>query len=177
MAINSMAIPIPSEIILPFTGYLVFIGRFSMFWAVLASTIGAVLGSWLIYWLALFGGRPLIKRLRFIFHDLEMETADRFFKKLGPIAVFICRVLPIIHTYISLPAGLFKMRFWPFTFYTAIGALIWNWLLIFVGFKAGENWQAIKETLKPFDGLILVIIILGIIWWVWWHAKRAKNPA
>ena len=176
MAIESANIPLPSEIIMPFSGFLVAQGQFNLWLVGLSDAIGCVIGSILSYWLGMRGGRPLIEKYgKYILishHDLDL--ADSWFKKRGEMTVFIGRLLPIIRTFISFPAGIAKMHFWRFVIYSFLGSLPWCLLLAFIGQKMGENWENLRTYFHDFDYLVLGLIVLGIIWWVWRHLKNRK---
>jgi len=173
MAIESANIPLPSEIIMPFSGFLVWQGHFNLFWVGFFGALGCLVGSVLSYWLGYYGGRPLIEKYgKYILishHDLDL--ADRWFKKYGEATVFFSRLLPIIRTYISFPAGISKMDFQRFSFYTFFGSLPWCLLLAYFGLKLGENWEGLRKYFHGLDWVVGGLIILGIIWWIWRHIK------
>ena len=176
MAIESANIPLPSEIIMPFSGYLVFAGRFNLWFVGLAGAFGCLAGSVLSYYIGLYGGRPLIEKFgKYILishHDLDL--ADRWFKKYGEATVFFSRLLPVVRTYISFPAGVTKMNFPRFCFYTFCGSLPWGLGLAYLGLRLGENWEGLREYFKKFDILIGIIIIFGIGWYIQRHIKNSK---
>lgn len=180
MAIESACIPLPSEIIMPFSGYLVYMGRFNL-WAVgIAGAAGCVLGSLVAYWVGTYGGRPLIEKygryLLISHHDLDL--ADRWFSKYGEIIVFASRLLPVIRTFIAFPAGVARMNVKRFVLYTFAGSLPWCIGLAFVGQKLGEQWNK-NDTLKSwfhrFDFVIGIIGLMAISWWVWRHLRHARE--
>lgn len=177
MGLESACIPLPSEVIMPFSGFLVFEGRFDIWLVALAGTLGCVWGSILAYVIGMYGGRPLIEKYgKYILishHDLDL--ADRWFKRYGDWAIFFSRLLPVVRTYISFPAGIARMRFWHFVFYTALGSFPWCLGLAYVGLKLGENWQSLKGYFHGADYIIAAIIVIGIIWWIWRHLKQRKN--
>jgi membrane protein DedA with SNARE-associated domain len=177
MAVESANIPLPSEIIMPFSGFLVAQGQFNLWLAGISGAIGCVLGSILSYWLGMLGGRPLVEKYgKYILishHDLDL--ADSWFKKRGEITVFIGRLLPIIRTFISFPAGIAKMPFSRFVIYSFLGSLPWCLLLTFIGQKMGENWEKIRTYFHNFDYVILGLIILMAIWWIWRHLKNRQK--
>lgn len=181
MLLESCGIPMPSEVIMPFSGFLVADGRMTFWSVVLIGTIGNVAGSLLAYWIGYKGGRPLIERYgKYILiskHDLDL--ADRWFTKFGNLTVFFSRLLPVIRTYISFPAGIAKMDLKKFIIYSFIGALPWSALLTFVGVKMGSNWELIREKLHQFDLLMMVVIVLLIGWYIWRHLRhiRAANQS
>lgn len=177
MGIESANIPLPSEVIMPFSGYLVFTGRFNLFWVAIAGGLGCLWGSLLSYWIGAKGGRPLIEKYgKYVLishHDLD--RADRWFLKWGVATVFIGRLLPIIRTFISFPAGIARVNLWKFSVYTFVGSVIWSYFLAFVGMKLGENWDSIKVYFHDFDVVIGVLIVVGIGWWIYRHVKHART--
>lgn len=177
MALESACIPIPSEVIMPFSGYLVSVGQFSLWAVVVWGAIGNLLGSLLAYWVGFYGGRRLIEKYgKYVLisgHDLAI--ADEWFKKYGQSAVFFSRLLPVVRTFISLPAGIAKMDFKKFCFYTFLGSLPWSLALAYVGLKAGENWDYLKIYFHRFDLIIGIILVGGITWWIRRHFKQKNN--
>ncbi len=178
MAIESACIPLPSEVIMPFSGYLVYNGRFSSLW--LVATIGAIgcnVGSVLAYEVGYFGGRPLVERFgRYILLNLhDLDIAERFFQRYGSITVFVSRLLPVIRTFIALPAGIARMPRLRFHVYTFVGSWPWCYMLAYVGLKLGEKWNTdprLKTWFHRFDAVIGGILVMGIIWFVWNHWKN-----
>lgn len=177
MAIESMCIPLPSEIIMPFAGYLVSKGTFSLWGVSLAGAIGCVLGSAIAYWIGVWGGRPFIEKYGKYFlitrHDLDL--ADNFFNKYGNTAVFISRLLPVIRTFISLPAGIARMNFTKFTVYTFLGSLPFCYLLAYIGKKLGDNWNTLGVYFHKLDLVIGIMILVGVVWFVKRHLNIRKN--
>ncbi len=180
MAIESACVPLPSEIIMPFAGYLVSTGHMN-FWLVgLAGAFGCVLGSMVAYWAGMYGGRPVVEKygkyLLLSRHDLDI--ADRLFAKYGEAIVFVARLLPAIRTFIAFPAGVARMNVTRFIFYTFAGSLPWCLGLAYVGMKLGEKWNK-DETLKTwfhrFDFLIGIAVLLLVVWWVWRHIKHLRE--
>lgn len=177
MAIESACIPLPSEIIMPFAGYLVFTGRFTLLWAATAGAIGCNLGSVVAYEIGFYGGRPLIEKYgSYILmnrHDLDM--ADRFFRRFGSAAVFIGRLLPVIRTFIALPAGIARMPRLRFHIYTFVGSWPWCLGLAWIGMKLGERWHSdprLSHWLHRLDAVVLVLLVLGVVWFVRSHWKN-----
>ncbi len=168
MGIESACIPLPSEIIMPFSGYLVSVGRFKLGWVAVAGALGCNLGSLAAYYLGAMGGRPLVERygryVLFTRHDLE--TADRFFARYGDWAVFLARLLPVVRTFIALPAGVARMNFFRFNVYTFLGSLPWCWVLAYAGLKLGPRWTILREYFHRFDLVIGVLILIGLAWFV-----------
>ena len=177
MAIESACIPLPSEVIMPFSGYLVSQGRFNLWWVATAGAIGCNLGSVIAYEVGYFGGRPLVERFgRFIWISRhELELADRFFVRFGNLAVFVSRLLPVVRTFIALPAGVARMRRIPFHIYTFLGSWPWCLGLAYVGQVLGEQWDKdprLKEWFHRLDAVIGLVLVAGVIWFV---RSRWKN--
>ena len=173
MLIESCGIPMPSEIIMPFSGFLVAVGKMN-FWAV--SFVGAfanLAGSLIAYWIGLKGGRALIEKYGkyVLISKRDLDLADRWFARFGNWTVFFGRLLPVVRTYISFPAGVAKMEIKRFSLYTFAGALPWSILFTWLGVKMGDNWEQIREKLHNFDLAILALIIIGIAWYIWRHIK------
>jgi membrane protein DedA with SNARE-associated domain len=171
MAIESACIPLPSELIMPFAGYLVFQGKMNLLWVATAGAIGCNVGSLIAYEIGCYGGRPLVERYgRWILMGRrELDWADRFFARWGYLAVFIGRLLPVIRTFIALPAGIARMPRVRFHVYTFLGSWPWCFALAWFGMKLGENWRVVGKYLHKFDALILVVLVAGIAWFVWSH--------
>lgn len=167
MAIESCNVPLPSEAILPFAGYLVSQGVFSIHAAAFAGAFGCVLGSIPSYYLGYFGGRPFVEKYGkwFLISKKDLEMADKWEQKYGNLAFFICRMLPIVRTFISLPAGILKADFKKFILFTFLGSLIWSYPLVFVGLKLGEHSEALKHFWHKFDlAIVLVFSTLFVIY-------------
>ena len=173
MLVESCGIPMPSEVIMPFAGFLVAEGKMNFWVLIFVGAFGNLVGSWLAYWIGWKGGRPLIEKYgKYILisrHDLDV--ADSWFKKYGDWTVFFGRLLPIVRTYISFPAGISKMNFKRFSIYTFLGALPWTALFAWLGVKMGANWEMIRERLHNFDLAIGILIIMFVVWYVWRHVK------
>ncbi|MDH4274097.1 MAG: DedA family protein [Gammaproteobacteria bacterium] len=177
MAIESACIPLPSEIIMPFSGYLVYTGEFNIHAVAAAGALGCVLGSIVAYYVGLWGGRPLVEKYgRYVLishHDLDL--ADRWFQRHGDITLFIGRLLPVIRTFIAFPAGIARMPMWRFIVYTFIGSYIWCWILAWIGFQLGERWNTLGVYFHRFDAVIGAIIVIAVVWYVWRHIKLLKK--
>ncbi len=176
MAIESACIPLPSEIIMPFAGYLVYTGRFSLLWAATAGALGCNLGSVIAYEIGSYGGRPLVERYgtHVFLGRHELEIADRFFHRFGGAAVFFGRLLPVVRTFIALPAGIARMPRLRFHVYTFAGSWPWCFVLAWIGMKLGEQWDKdprLKQWFHRLDALIVVLLLVGIVWFVWSHVK------
>ena len=180
MAIESACIPLPSEIIMPFSGYLVATGQMNLWLVGIAGAFGCVVGSLVAYWVGMYGGRPLIEKYgRYVLlspHDLDI--ADRWFAKRGEVIVFGSRLLPGIRTFIAFPAGVARMNLKRFVIYTFAGSLPWCLGLAYVGQLLGEKWNK-DDTLKTwfhrFDFLILIAGLLVGGWWIWRHVRHLRQ--
>ena len=179
MAIESACIPLPSEIIMPFSGYLVSRGEMNLWLVGIAGAVGCVVGSIVAYYIGMYGGRPFIEKYgRYILlsrHDLDL--ADRWFAKHGEAIVFVSRLLPAVRTFIAFPAGVARMNMTRFIVYTFAGSLPWCLGLAYVGQKLGEQWDK-DETLKTwfhrFDFVIGIVVVLAVSWWIWRHIKHSR---
>lgn len=176
MAIESANIPLPSEFIMPYAGFLVQQGKMNFHLAALAGAVGCVLGSVPSYYLGQYGGQSfLLKHGKWLLlseHDLM--TAERWTTKYGDLAFFICRMLPVVRTFISLPAGILNARFVPFVIYTFIGSLIWSYGLVWVGVKFGENLETFKALWHKFDSAVIVLLVILGVLYIWRHFKHIK---
>jgi membrane protein DedA with SNARE-associated domain len=190
--IESAMIPLPSELILPFAGFLVSDsasvepithGPWSFWLVVIAATIGNVLGSLVAYSIGAWGGRPFLERYGkyLLIRPHEIDTADRFFAKWGSQTAFFSRFLPVIRTFISFPAGVARMPLGRFVGYSAAGAFLWSVGLVYAGTVLGANWVDIRHALQPFDTVILVVFVVAVIAFVWWRlgmpGRRGGKPA
>ncbi len=173
MFLESAYIPVPSEIILPYAGYLVFLHRATLLEAMLAGLLGGLFGAVFGYWIARYGGRPLVERYgKYVFiHQRQIDRAEEWFQRHGDGAVFFGRLLPGIRTYISLPAGVAEMTFGRFFFFSLLGAVPWTVLLTYMGFVLGQNWHHLGKLTTYFAG---VVIILFIAWVAMLWRNRAK---
>ncbi|MEG3144075.1 DedA family protein [Sphingomonas sp. RT2P30] len=180
MAIESACIPLPSEIIMPFAGYLVSTGRFDLYLAATAGAIGCNLGSIVAYEIGKRGGRPLAERWgRYVLVGPgELDMADRFFARFGGIAVLIGRLLPVIRSFIAFPAGVARMKLVPFHLYTFIGSWPWCFGLAWVGMKLGDKWNSdprIKAAFHSADVAVAVVLLAGVAFFVWHKLHRLKR--
>ena len=176
MAIESACIPLPSEIIMPFAGYLVHTGRLTLIGVAVAGAIGCNVGSALAYWVGAAGGRPFIAKYgRFVLLDQrDLGRAEHFFARYGSITVFVGRLLPIVRTFIALPAGIARMSQVRFHVYTFLGSLPWCYSLAYVGMKLGEAWDTdprFKAAFHRYHLVVEALILAVIVWFVWTHWK------
>ena len=180
MAIESAMIPLPSELILPYAGFLVsdparfepLTGQPWDFWiVVVAATVGNTLGSLVAYAIGAYGGRPFLERYGryLLIRPHEIELADGFFARHGAATVFIGRLLPIVRTFISFPAGVARMPLGRFIAYSTAGAFIWSCLLVYAGTILGANWVQIRHALQPFDLAIAFGVVGLVALFIWWR--------
>ncbi len=182
MTIESCAIPLPSELILPFAGWSVSRGLiepltaapWSYWGAVAAGVIGNTLGSLASYAIGAYGGRPLVERYgRYVLispHDLEL--ADRWFARYGQATVFFSRMLPIVRTFISIPAGIARMSLGRFVLFSVLGAIPWVMLLVWGGVQLGDHWRELKDALKGLDYLVAAAVVALVALFIWRHVRR-----
>ncbi len=180
MAIESACIPLPSEIIMPFAGYLVYQGRFTLHGAALAGAVGCIVGSIPAYYLGQFGGRPLIERYgRYVLlSHRDLDLADRIFSRWGQWVVLAARLLPIIRTFIAVPAGVSRMPMGKFIVYTFVGSYPWCYALAWAGAKLGAAWHTdprLKALDHRFELVIVVACLAGAAWFVWHKVREARR--
>ena len=182
MTLESANIPIPSEVTMPLAGWMLVQARgataFQALWlGGLVGALGCTIGSVLSYGLGLWGGRPLLNRYGkwIMVSEEDLEKADRWFARWGDWAAFISRLLPIVRTFISFPAGITRMNFPRFVLFTFIGSFIWCALLALGGFYLGANWEALREAMRPFDIPIALAILAGLGWYIYRHVQKSKK--
>lgn len=181
MLLESACIPVPSEAIMLFAGFAVSKGDMSLLGITAAGVAGNVVGSWVAYAVGLYGGRPFIDKYGkyILLRHHHVELAERWFAKYGPATVFFSRMLPIVRTFISLPAGIGKMPFWQFTLYTVLGCIPWVLFLGWVGMQVGDNWEAIREQLRWAD-YVVAAALAGVAVYAfakWRRGRRARMTA
>ena len=176
MAIESANIPLPSELIMPMAGWMVSRGEFDLFLVALVGAIGNLLGSIASYWLGALGGRPFLQRYgRYLLispHDLE--TGDRWFARYGEPIAFFSRLLPVVRTFISLPAGIARMHFGRFCLYTFMGSFPWSLMLAWAGMQAGDHWIEVRHVLEKADYPIGALILVGLAYYVYRHVRQFR---
>lgn len=188
VAIESVVIPIPSELVLPFAGFLVGAGTsvepltgrpWDLALVTIAGTIGATVGALVAYGIGAWGGRPVLLRWgRFlgISHD-DLDRTDRFFARHGAKAAFFGRMVPVVRSLVSFAAGVARMPLGRFVLFTALGSLPWTFLLVFAGSQLGANWEEIGSILKRFEYAILAALALVVIAWIWVRMVRPRRRA
>lgn len=176
MALESMVAPVPSEVVMPFAGYLVLQGRFNFWIAVLVSGLGSIFGSFLSYYIGVYGGRPFILKFGkyLLVEEEHLKWTEKWFKKQGDKTIFISRFIPVVRHLISIPAGIAKMSMKKFLIYTFVGASIWNFILLYAGFRLGSHWDKMHKFSKELDVIFIVVVILFLAYFIWKHHKK-KN--
>jgi membrane protein DedA with SNARE-associated domain len=174
MALESACIPIPSEIIMPFSGYLAFKGSFVFWQVVVWGAVGNLIGSLAAYFVGCSGGRSLILRYGkyFLVFPHDLERAEKWFLKYGGFGIFFSRMLPVVRTFISLPAGCARMPLGKFSLYTFLGSLPWSFVLAYAGVVMGENWTGLESYFRKFDWAIVILILGAAIFWILKHNKK-----
>jgi membrane protein DedA with SNARE-associated domain len=179
MAIESACIPLPSEVIMPFAGYLVSTGRFSLLTAATMGALGCNIGSTIAYAVAAKGGRLAIERwgVYVLVSPVELERSERFFARYGAVTVFVGRLLPVVRTFISFPAGLARMPMLKFQIYSFLGSWPWCLALAYIGLVLGARWNSdptFRRLFHQFDAVIVAVLAAGFAWFVWsrWREKQ-----
>ena len=180
MAIESACVPLPSEIIMPFAGYLVSLGRFSLIGAATAGALGCNLGSTIAYVVAAKGGRKVIERwgAYVLIRPVELDRAEKFFARYGAVTVFVGRLLPVVRTFISFPAGLARMPMLKFQIYSFVGSWPWCFALAYVGMALGARWDSdptLRRLFHEFDAVIAAVLIVGVAWFVWSRLREVHQ--
>ncbi|OLC55587.1 MAG: alkaline phosphatase [Acidobacteria bacterium 13_1_40CM_4_69_4] len=179
MAIESAAIPLPSEIIMPFSGFLAYRNEFTLHGAAFWGAAGCVFGSWAAYAAAAWGGRPFVERYgRYVFISRrDLDLAERLFRRYGSPIIFFSRLLPVVRTFISLPAGLARMPLGRFTVYTFVGSYPFCYALAYLGYTLGEHWHTLESSFRKYDVLVGVFLACAAVWWIRRHlVSGAPSP-
>ena len=179
MGIESACIPLPSEIIMPFAGFVVYQGHLNLFWAATAGAFGCNLGSVVAYWIGAKGGRPLVERYGkwVLMSHRDLVWMTNFFNKYGSITVFLARLLPVVRTFVAFPAGIARMPQLRFHIYTFLGSWPWCFALTYVGMKLGEKWHTdprFHEAFHRFHLVVEIALVVLIVGFVWSHLKRGR---
>jgi membrane protein DedA with SNARE-associated domain len=174
MLLESACIPVPSEATMLFAGFRVAEGEYSLLAATMVGSLANLVGSWLAYWVGYAGRVDIIEKHghKVFIRPHHLEWADRWFERYGDATVFFSRMLPIIRTFISLPAGVARMPFWRFTVFTFLGCIPWVLMLTFIGQEAGERWESWKDSLHYFDYVVAATIVIGAIYLL---IRRRRN--
>lgn len=183
MLLESACIPIPSEVTMPFAGSLVATGIFNFWGVVLIGTIGNLTGSLLAYWLGWWGQEAVVRKVivkygkYVLISESEYDRSERWFRNHGELVVFLSRVLPVLRTFISLPAGVAKMKLKKFILYTVVGCFIWSIILTQIGVVLGNNWKSLEGYFRKFDVVIVVLGVAVVAWYIWHKLKHLRHHA
>jgi membrane protein DedA with SNARE-associated domain len=181
MAVESACIPFPSELIMPLAGWMLIKDQsLPMVYTLAAGAYGALgntIGSVIAYYVGMWAGRPLLNKYgRYILiSQRDLDLTDRWFSRSGSWTVFVSRILPVVRTYISLPAGIARMNIFKFLAYTFIGSFIWSTGLAYGGYQLGEHWEQLRNAMRPFDPLIIAIIIALIGLFIYRHVRHKND--
>ena len=180
---ESALIPIPSEVTMPFSGSLIASGQFNFWILVIVGTIGNLTGSLLAYWLGAWGEEAVVRGLivkygkYILVSEHEYDRSERWFRNHGELMVFTSRVLPVLRTFISLPAGVAKMNLTKFILYTTVGSFIWTFVLTNIGVMLGANWKSLEVYFRKFDVVIVVACVAVVAWYIWHKLKHIKRTS
>lgn len=181
MAIESACIPLPSEVTMPFAGFLVAQGKLNLWLAALSGGFGNLLGSLVAYYVGFWGQEHVVRQIirkwgkYVLVSEREFDHAKKWFIKYDQPIVFFSRLLPAVRTFISLPAGVAKMPVKIFIFYTVLGSFIWSWLLTYVGLILGNNWTVLKVYFHKFDALIIGVFAVFALLYIYKKVKHLKK--
>jgi membrane protein DedA with SNARE-associated domain len=178
MAIESAAIPLPSEVIMPFAGFSAASGHFNLLGLALAGAIGSTIGSLVTYYIGYHGGRIWMQKYERVLHVSEGELGftEKFFNRFPLTSTLVGRVLPVVRTFISIPAGIAKVPVGRFLAYAFIGSFVWSYFLAFLGKKLGDHWDTLGKYFHQLDAVIVGVVAIAIIWWLWHHFGHKKRP-
>ena len=179
MALESMIAPVPSEIVMPPLGMLIHQNpdRFGFTAAILWTSAGSLAGSLISYYLGAFGGKPLVMKVGkwFLLNEHHLDLTTNWFQRWGSLTVFLCRFVPVVRHFISIPAGIARMNLLKFSLYTLIGATLWNSFLLYVGYKLDKHWDTILQYRRPIDIAILALLALAVILWYYLNLRKPKT--
>jgi membrane protein DedA with SNARE-associated domain len=177
MMLESMIVPVPSEFVMPFAGFLVAQGSFNGVLVIIISTLGSITGSLIFYYIGKTGGHTLVQRYgKYVLVDTEdIKKTEAWFNKRGDITIFLARLIPVVRHLISLIAGIGKMNVKKFTIYTFLGAALWNGILTYLGILLGQHWNEVSKYMENLDLVIVLLLIIVCLYFVYRHLTRTKN--
>jgi membrane protein DedA with SNARE-associated domain len=177
MMLESMIVPVPSELVMPFAGFLVAQGSFSGIIVILVSTLGSITGSLIFYYIGKTGGYSLVQKYgKYVLVDTEdIKKTEKWFTKRGDLTIFLARLVPVVRHLISLIAGIGKMNVKKFTLYTILGAALWNGILTYLGFLLGQHWNEVSQYMENLDLVIVILLVVGCLYFVYRHMSKAKK--
>ena len=174
MAAESTMIPLPSELVMPFAGYLAYTGEFNFFFLAFVSALGTIFGSQASYFIGKYGGEPFLEKYGkyLLINKKDLEWTHHWFAKYGEKTIFISRFVPVVRHLISIPAGIAEMNLKRFTIFTFLGGFLWNTFLAYLGYLLGQNWTLVHKYTKPFSHAMVVVLIAGTIYFVYKHLYK-----
>ena len=177
MMLESMVVPVPSELVMPFAGFLVAQGNFNFILVIVASTLGSITGSLIFYYIGKTGGHTLVEKYgKYVLVDMEdIKKTEEWFNKRGELTIFIARLIPVVRHLISLIAGIGKMNVKKFTLYTILGATLWNGILTYLGFILGQHWNEVSQYVEELDIIVVILLIVGCLYFAYRHITRKKK--
>ena len=177
MMLESMVVPVPSEFVMPFAGFLVAQGNFNFILVIVASSLGSITGPLIFYYIGKTGGHTLVEKYgKYVLVDTEdIKKTEKWFNKRGELTIFIARLIPVVRHLISLIAGIGKMNVKKFALYTILGATLWNGILTYLGFILGQHWNEVSQYLEELDIIIVILLIVGCLYFAYRHITRKKK--
>jgi len=177
MMLESMVVPVPSELVMPFAGFLVAQGNFNFILVIVASSLGSITGSLIFYYIGKTGGHTLVEKYgKYVLVNTEdIKKTEEWFNKRGELTIFIARLIPVVRHLISLVAGVGKMNVRKFTLYTILGATLWNSILTYLGFILGQHWNEVSQYVEELDIIIVILLIVGVLYFAYRHITRKKK--
>jgi membrane protein DedA with SNARE-associated domain len=177
MMLESMVVPVPSELVMPFAGFLVAQGNFNFILVIVASSLGSITGSLIFYYIGKTGGHTLVEKYgKYVLVDIEdIKKTEEWFNKRGELTIFIARLIPVVRHLISLIAGIGKMNVKKFTLYTILGATLWNGILTYLGFILGQHWNEVSQYVEELDIGIVILLVIGCLYFAYRHITRKKK--
>jgi len=177
MTLESMIAPVPSELVMPFAGFLIFTGHFDVWWVLIASSLGSIAGSLLSYGMGMLGEPVVLRYGRYLLlNPHHLEWTKKFFERHGGKTIFISRFIPVVRHLISIPAGLARMSLLPFIIYTLVGATMWNMFLVYCGVRLKENWRLIQQYTHILDYFVVAGLLAAAAYFVW-KVRASRNSA
>lgn len=177
MALESMIVPLPSELVMPFAGFLVAQGKFNFYLVILFSVLGSIIGSFISYYMGYYGGNRLVLKWGkyLLLDEDDLKKTEKWFSRRGELTILIGRFIPVVRHLISIPAGIGKMDLKKFAIYTAIGAGIWNTILAWVGLILGKNWDSLRKYSEKFSIIVAILLLAAFAYFVIRHIRLKKK--
>jgi membrane protein DedA with SNARE-associated domain len=174
MAMESMVVPLPSELVMPFAGFLAEDGEMRLWLVILSSLVGSIIGSLISYYIGYYGGNKLVLKFgKYVFLDItDLEKTEKWFKKKGEKTILLSRFIPVVRHLISIPAGIGKMNLSKFIIYTAVGALVWNSALAYAGYLLGRNWDQVRHYSEYFSMAVAALLFFAGSYMIYRHINN-----